>query len=203
MNSTTTFKEFIAEAKAKKLVVKAKKHGNLWTITNNILPRISVEVWNNHDEIDDDGDYMATGGQQWGYDTPYDFKKFTGYDNVKELNVPKDIWQFGTDLGQGYLDWRKNETKYIISAITKSLEWYLKAWMDQNGIAYQNNYNKFYLYYRPENTVYMAAKTKSAKWIKNLENYGIPKFPESYGNMEVISYEEAGELKATNLDKLK
>jgi len=198
-----TFSTVLNEVKSKKLVVKAKKYGDRWEIVNNILPDIVVDVWHNHSEVDYDGKYLATGGQEWGYDTPYEFKKFTNYNNRKKVNTPKDIWDFGTDLSTGYLDWRKNETRGIINDITKSLEWWLKAYLDEKGIPYQHNFNKYYLYYRKTNSVHAASKTKSAKWIKNLKDYGLPKYPDSYGSMEVISYEEATKLKAENLDYFK
>lgn len=46
-------------------------------------------------------------------------------------------------------------------------------------------------------------KNKNVKWVKNLEDYGLPKFPDSYGSMEVITYEEAVKLNAENLEYFK
>lgn len=203
MLNMQSFRDYINEASPKKLIVKAKRvSDSSWEIVNNILPDISIEMWHNHFvDIDEEGEYMPTGNASWGSKTPYDFKKFTN--NHKEIDPKNDYLQLGTDIDDGYFDWFKGDNKYYVTRMSNSLEHYLKAWMDSKGISYENNFNKYYLYYAGTNTVYKSAKAKSAQWIKDVADTMIKSDPNSKGKFEVISYDEAAKYKAINLDKLR
>jgi hypothetical protein len=218
------FTDFLTEARAKKLLVKSKTSGSMFEVTNNIFPKISIDLHHNHDEG------MDTGGSDWSSDTPYEFKKFCdkvseGIYNKNEYS--EEIKSFETsvrkkrllfvdltrDMHLGYLDWSKGETRLIVNSFKEILKFYLRLYMIEKGMELHPDDaeagatpNAFYLYFRLENKIYAGYKAKKrnkSDITQDPKGYMLKDRPETDGKLEIISYKDAVKLNAIDLDKFK